>query len=153
MKDKIIKACKEVGLDHPEHWAYVLATVEHETAGTFKPVREAYWLRDPDGWLRRNHPEYYPYYGRGYVQITWKENYEKFGKLLGIDLVGNPDLALDPDNALFILVYGFKHGSFTGRTLERYVPGDFLHARRCINGMDRAEHIATIAKRYLNELI
>ena len=47
----------------------VLATVEWETNKTFQPVREAYWLNED--W-RRAHLKYYPYYGRGFVQLTWK---------------------------------------------------------------------------------
>ena len=43
-------------------WAYVFATVFHETAQTFAPVIEAYWKTE--AWRKRNF-RYYPYYGRG----------------------------------------------------------------------------------------
>jgi predicted chitinase len=140
--------CIEQGLDLRAQIAYVLATVEHETGNTFLPVVESYWLKNPDEWCKKHHPEYYPYYGRGYVQLTWPANYVKYGKLLDVGLLNNPDLALEPEIARFILVHGFKHGAFTGKKLEDYVNEhkvQFLAARRCINGSDQAGHIASLA--------
>ena len=40
--------------------------------------------------------EGYKYRGRGFIQLTGKENYEKIGKMIGEDLVSDPDLLLDP---------------------------------------------------------
>jgi len=132
--------------------AYVLATTEWETAQTFQPVREAFWLSEE--WRKRN-LRYYPYYGRGYVQLTWENNYQKYSDILGVDLVGNPDLAIENDIALFVLVHGFKTGTFTGRKITDYINDfetDFINARRCINGTDRAHEIAELAENYLNDL-
>ncbi len=132
--------------------AYVLATVEWETARTFKPVREAFWL-DED-W-RKDNLRYYPYYGRGFVQITWEKNYKKYADILGIDLVNNPDLAMNENVALFILVHGFKTGTFTGRKITDYISElqtDYINARRCINGTDKAEEIAKLAEKYFAQL-
>jgi predicted chitinase len=132
--------------------AYVLATVEHETAGTFKPVREAFWLSE--NWRKKN-LRYYPYYGRGYVQITWQRNYDYFSKLLKVDMVKDPDIAMRENVSLFILVHGFKYGTFTGKKISDYINAnkiDFLNARRCINGMDRAADIAKLAEKHLKQL-
>ncbi len=132
--------------------AYVLATTEWETAQTFQPVREAFWLSEE--WRKRN-LRYYPYYGRGYVQLTWENNYQKYSDILGVDLVGNPDLAIENDIALFVLVHGFKTGTFTGRKITDYINDfetDFINARRRINGTDRAHEIAELAENYLNDL-
>ena len=149
---EIRTACLAQGLLLATQQAYVLATVEHETAGTFQPVKEAYWLKDPDKWLKEHHPEYYPYYGRGFNQLTWKENYAKYSKITGKDLVKYPDLVLDPELALFILIHGFKTGILTGKKITDYInknKTDFVGARRCINGTDKALHIANLARKYL----
>jgi predicted chitinase len=151
----IIGACSQHGLDMPEQQAYVLATVEHETAGTFEPVEECCYLPPVAREKAQRKLRYYPYFGRGYVQITWKNNYIKFGRILGVDLAESPEKALKPDIALFILAYGFAHGSFTGKRLQEYVrPGrtDYINARRVINGTDRAAHIAALAQKWLAKL-
>lgn len=49
--------------------------------------------------------EGFKYRGRGYFQITGKENYARIGKAIGEDLVDNPDLANDPVVAKKILKY------------------------------------------------
>ena len=127
-------------------WAYIFATTFHETAHTFEPVREAYWMSE--AWRKKNF-RYYPYYGRGYVQITWKANYQYYANLLGLDLVNNPDITMQPQVAFLILTHGFKYGKFTGRKITDYISGskkDYVNARRCINGTDKASLIANYAK-------
>ncbi|EXJ14577.1 glycoside hydrolase family 19 protein [Imhoffiella purpurea] len=144
--------CKTQGIGLDTQVAYVLATTQWETAQTFEPVRESFWRSEE--W-RRTHFHYYPYYGRGFVQLTWKTNYEKYSRILGLDLVADPDIAMRPNIALFVLVHGFKTGTFTGRKISDYIDRDrtdFINARRCINVTDKAETIANIAKKYLSRL-
>ena len=148
----VIDECKKQGVTDKAQIAYILATMEWETAHTFRPVEEAFWLSDE--W-RYKHLRYAPYWGRAYVQITWEANYERFGRLLGVDLLKHPDLALYPPYAAFILVYGMKYGSFTGKRLADYIyngHNDFVGARKIINGTDKAHTIASIAKEYLEKL-
>jgi predicted chitinase len=57
------------------------------------------------------------YRGRGLVQLTGKDNYEKFGRMLGIDLVKNPDLAANPEIAKQIAVAFFKDKQQSGTDL------------------------------------
>ena len=143
--------CIKQQLDQDEQIAYIIATADWETAHTLQPVVEAYWM-DQD---YRDNLRYAPYYGRGLVQLTWEDNYRKYGDILGIPLVENPDLALDYNIALFILVHGFKYGTFTGAKIEDYINDekvDYYNARRCINGTDAANEIAETAE-YLDNLI
>lgn len=140
----IIEEAKKHGLLRNE-LAYVLATAYHETAHTMKPVREY----GSETYLRKK--KYYPYVGMGYVQLTWKYNYELASKKLGVDFVADPKKLLDPKYASVILVIGMKEGWFTGKKLSDYITlqkSDFINARRIINGVDKQKEIAEIAIKY-----
>jgi len=52
--------------------------------------------------------EGYKYRGRGYIQLTGKNNYADMSKKLGIDLVNNPELANDPNIAFKIAIQYLK---------------------------------------------
>lgn len=152
-KQLIIDEARKQGITFTPQLAYILATVHWETNATFKPVVEAYWLSE--SW-RKNNLRYYPYHGRGFVQITWEYNYKKFSDILNKDLVKNPDLALDPEISAFIAVYGMIHGTFTGKRLDDYIrPGsvNYIDARKIINGTDKAKEIANLASKYESELL
>lgn len=89
--------------------------------------------------------------GRGQVQLTGRSNYEKMGKYLGLDLTNKPDLLLDTKVSARVLVYGMLKGSFTGVSVSKYITNvktDYVNARRVINGIDKADNIATIAKAF-----
>jgi putative chitinase len=46
--------------------------------------------------------------GHGMLQTTGRESYARYGKELGIDLVGDPDLAIDPRYALALAAAEWK---------------------------------------------
>lgn len=160
-KQLIIDTCKEYRLNRDEA-AYVLGTIHLETNGTFEPVREAYWVKNAEAWRKKN-LKYYPWYGRGFIQLTWLENYIKAGKKLGIDFTKDPDKVMEPKISAKIAVLGMKEGWFTGKKLEDYIDGidesakedflEFYNARRIVNGMDRANDIAVLSEAYEKELV
>ncbi|KRB31734.1 MULTISPECIES: glycoside hydrolase family 19 protein [Mesorhizobium] len=143
-----------------QRWlGYMFATTFHETARQMVPVREAYWLSEQ--W-RKTHLSYYPYYGRGYVQLTHQTNYKKAGDFVGANLVQSPDLALRPDYAAAAMFVGMVQGWFRGdahgpHTLTRYFnphTNDPIGARKIINGYEPgvAEAIAGYHSRFLSAL-
>jgi len=93
----------------------------------------------------------YTYRGRGYVQVTWKNNYQAVGERIGVDLAQEPDRMLEPEIAAWATVYGMEKGLFTGKKLSNYISDtaqDYVNARRIINGLDQAETIADFATRF-----
>jgi putative chitinase len=156
---QIIAKMKEHNVPLPQA-AYILATSYHETAKRMQPVREG--LNASDSWRKRN-LRYYPWYGRGHVQLTWEENYRKADTKLGLGgtLVANADLALDPEISAEVLVVGMLEGWFSGdkkgrHTLDRHITtgtlAQFKQARRIVNIMDKADLIAGYAMIYKEAL-
>ena len=154
----IVETCEKYGLSYPQT-SYLLATTYHETAHTFKPIKEygsnKYLSKYDTGRLAKalgNTPQAdgdgIKYAGRGYVMITGGYNYKFAGEQLGIDLINNPDLALQPKYASEILVKGSINGWFTSKRLSDYINDknkDYINARRVINSLDKAQLIANYA--------
>ena len=64
--------------------------------------------------------EGYLYRGRGFNQITFKDNYKRYGDLLKIDLVGNPDKLNDPQVAADAAALFFKDQLKSGEQLGAF---------------------------------
>ena len=135
--------------------AYMLATVYWETAHTMQPIEEwghgrgcTYGLSDPATGQA--------YYGRGFVQLTWKRNYEVMGRLLHLDLVSHPERALELPVATQILFEGMLRadsgvGDFTGVALEDcFSPTteNWERARAIVNGRDHYAEIADVGRKF-----
>lgn len=132
-----------------EFRAYLLATVVVETGWTMQPIRE-YGRGKGRAYGRPGRNGGQVPYGRGYVQLTWDNNYERADRELGLGgaLVKNYDAALVPEVAAKILIRGCQEGWFTGKSLSDYLPGDYVGARRVVNGQDRASEIARYARTF-----
>jgi predicted chitinase len=92
--------------------------------------------------------EYWPYIGRGFVMLTWEENYRYASTALSLvderDLVEHPEMARDSLIATRILFRGMAEGWFTKKKLGDYFNDDTddpLNARQIINGNDDDELI------------
>lgn len=150
----IVKAFDERGDGNVRHLAYLLGTTKHETAHTMAPIYE----RGPKAYFGKYDPgtkigkalgntvkgDGYRYRGRGFVQLTGRANYRKFG------IEDEPDRALDPETAAGILVIGCLQGWFTGKKLSDY--DTFRDMRRVINGTDKADLIAGYAETFQRAL-
>lgn len=157
--------------------AYMLATVYHETAKTMQPISEygkgkgkpyGHWIVNSKNkkycvknslktsvYLYSDYPHLY--YGRGFVQLTWFDNYLRAGqKLAKVGLIDDeklflkqPEKANDANLAAQIMCFGMKEGWFTGKKLSHYFSGslkNYKGARKIINGNDKADLIASYAK-------
>jgi hypothetical protein len=167
---KIVDLWETTRAGQDDRWlAYMLATTYHETARTMQPVRETlkstdaqaiavldsafrrgqlpwvsnpYWLLDANGksWL-----------GRGLVQLTHRDNYARLSNRIGVDLLGDPTLAMDMDVALQIMFLGMENGDFTGASLPQFFDGkkeDWVNARKIINRLDKALQIADYGRAF-----
>lgn len=144
----IVKKLKESGIVDPKAQANILAQIKAESGGNpqteslkYSPEKlmktfpskftdieeakavaakgeEAIGNKIYGGRMGNAADEGFKYRGRGLIQLTGKDNYAKFGKLLGLDLVNNPDLANDPDIAQRIAVAYFKEKQKAGVNLS-----------------------------------
>lgn len=135
--DAILDEWDRRNLSDKRWLAYMLATTYHETAHTMQPIEE----------IGRGRGRPYgntQFWGRGFVQLTWEDNYRKMGKRLNVDLVADPDKAMDLDIATQVMFEGMINGVFTGVKLSKYFheDSDWYNARKIINGLDRADLIA-----------
>ena len=168
--NKVINEWEKRAIEDKRILAYILATVYHETGRKMKPINEygnadyfekSYDINGDNPRLAKELGNNRPgdgakYHGRGYSMITGKDNYKRFGQRYGINLVKNPDLALDPNIAMKILFDGMIYGMFTGRKLSDYIFSkrvDYKGARWVINRQDQAEKIAGYARKFEKALV
>ncbi len=82
-----------------------------------------------DGWRYR---------GRGYIQLTGKDNYTRFGAAIGVDLVRDPDRAADPAVAWQIAVRYMATRRRAGRTLLAWA--DLRDDEMVTEGINGGQH-------------
>ena len=75
-----------------------------------------------DGWKYR---------GRGFIQLTGRENYERASAALGYDYVNNPDLVSEPEHAARVSLWWWKDRNGLRPAAQQ---GDVRQSTRLING-------------------
>ena len=101
-------------INTPLRLAHFLAQMSHESVGFTvldEKIPEADANRryaDRMGNGNENSGDGYRYRGRGIVQITGRDLYQSIGNQLGVDLIGNPDLASDPAVAIGVAALFWK---------------------------------------------
>jgi putative chitinase len=139
--------------------AYSLATAWHETGTTMQPITElgkkAYFNKyEPTTRIgkalgNKKKGDGYLFRGRGFVQITGRSNYAKYG------IEKTPEKALEPDLASYILIDGMTKGIFTGKKLSDYFTdkkADPVGARAVVNGTDKAGLISVYHTHFLSAI-
>jgi hypothetical protein len=124
--------------------AYMLATTYHETAASMQPIEEYHGSQQPYG---KPDPETGEcYYGRGFVQLTHRDNYARADEEAGWEgddsCEYHADNALDLQKAGRIMWFGMSEGWFRAddkgpHTLSRYFSNthdNAYDAREIING-------------------
>ena len=141
--------------------AYALATVFHETCYLMVPIEEygqgeGHEYGEPAGEFGNQ------YYGRGHVQLTWLDNYQKAQDILLADyslqapLVEFPEKMLEDEISALVLYDGMIDGWFTGVGLGDYFNDtiqDPVNARKIVNGLDHAEQIAEYYDDFADALV
>lgn len=95
------------------------------------------------------------YYGRGFMQLTWWDNYALAGASIGrrLDLLFDPELANDAGVSYRIMSTAMRTGSSfaNGRTFAQFFYGemtDYVSARSMVNGNSGQVEVAEIARRF-----
>lgn len=89
----------------------------------------------------------YKYRGRPYIGITGRSAYKKYGDIMGVDLIGNPDLLLQPKYASLSTYYYYKsafgNSSFKLKLKEHYNNDGSLNGFKSLNDAIGAFYHAT----------
>lgn len=100
------------------------------------------------GRMGNAHDEGFKYRGRGLIQLTGKDNYQKYGRLINVDLVSNPNKANDLDTALKIAAVYFAKHQRKGVDLGNI--NDIGRAVGYAGGRSETARRANIAQNYLD---
>jgi len=146
----VLKALEDAGLADKDMVLMALGTIRAETA-SFQAISEGqsrfntapggtpFGLYDPPSEIatRLGNTQVGDgpaFKGRGFVQLTGRDNYTTFGPVVGADLVNSPGLANDPTTAANLLAAFLKRKAGPIRNALSQRPRDLKTARKLVNG-------------------
>jgi putative chitinase len=140
--DAILTTWEDEYINWDQRWlAYALATTYHETSKEMQPIEE-YGKGDGMEYGKVDPETGQTYYGRGFVQLTWRDNYARVDDELDFDGDESCEMhainALDLDVAAEVMFKGMEQGWF--RANEKFAVyfndgrDDPYGAREIING-------------------
>ena len=151
----VIDALKEFGIYTKNTVIATISTIGTEV-GSFAPINEygdnAYFTRMYEGRKDLGNTQAgdgAKYHGRGFIQLTGRANYQYYGNALGVDLVNNPNLALDPKIAARILALYFKNRGIAALAENSNWEGVRRGVNGGLNGWDRFIGLVNKAKQYI----
>lgn len=170
--EQLLDAWNRYGTDNLDELAYVLAGTHHETGGRMVPVREGFADTDQgarnavatlfrQGRIKRNYAlpiNGISYYGRGRIQNTHPENYQRLEQRFKMPFVTDPDILIrDGEVDAMVTVIGHIEGIWTrgAHKLRDYFGPAYANpvgARRIVNGTDKAQLISTYYTAFLDAL-
>jgi putative chitinase len=166
--DPLSAAMALFAIDSPRRQAAFLATVSIESA-KLRATEEDLYYKDA-GWLARLYPrafktgdEAMPYvcnskalgeklysgkwWGRGLIQLTWRDNYERASEALGRDYLANPDVVKEPSDASLTAAW-FWHQAGCNELADA---GNMVAITRKVNG-PALVHLADRESQYIRAL-
>jgi len=162
----IVDACTKYGVTDKRMMAYILATAYWETGRTMLPIEEygrgaghKYGHKIKQSGEPYETPDHI-YYGRGFCQTSWYENYQMlsdqaYAKQQGWDFLNHPELLLLMEPSVWAMIHCMYHGLYTGVGLPKYFNDtvtDPVNARKIINGLDKADMIAGFYAEFIDLL-
>jgi putative chitinase len=140
----VLQALDAAGLGDRDMILMALATIAAETAG-FEPISEfksrfntapggePFALYDGRRSLGNTQPgDGARFRGRGFVQLTGRDNYRRIGAKIGVDLVSDPERANEPETAARVLAAFLA--ARAPKIRAALATGDLAAARKLVNG-------------------
>jgi len=138
------------GIDTPNRKAHFLAQMAYETWGFLlftelisdEYAEKLYGADTKLGRLLGNTKigDGAKYKGRGWIMLTGRSNYQKYGDLIGEDLINNPELAAISANAWLIAILYWKENGLNELADSHNIAGITIKVSGSLNSLDERKN-------------